>query len=220
MIGLVITVFNRPEYTRRCLDSLSQADLTNCTICIVDDGSRCKETKSLIDNCELPAKTIKIRSRRNLGVSASLMTGFDTLKDCDILTNLDNDAIIKPNFLSVLTNLLERFPDRIITGFNTDTINERGEVRHKIISDLKDHREKSSCGGLNTMFTKDTYLKWVRPELFSSRKGGNWDTNVTRAMAAVGLHVIAAKPSVIQHIGTESTFKGRINPDVSLDFSL
>lgn len=219
MIGIVVTIFGRPQYTRDCLSSLESADLSGCVLCLVDDKSPCIVTRAMIESYTLNTPVIKTTNRRNLGVARSLVKGFDLLfKDCDILLNLDNDAIVKPNFVSTLTELLDRFPDRVVTGFNTTTLNERGELRHPIISEGVDYVEKESCGGLNMVFTRKTYQNWVRPELISSSKMGNWDNNLTRKMSREGLYVVASKPSVVQHKGEVSTYRGRVNPDVSLDF--
>lgn len=219
MIGIVVTIFGRPQYTRDCLRSLESADLSGCILCLVDDKSPCRVTRAMIRSYTLKTPVIKTTNRRNLGVAKSLVEGFDLLlKDCDILLNLDNDAIVKPNFVSTLTELLDRFPDRVVTGFNTTTLNELGEPRHPIISEGVDYVEKESCGGINMTFTRETYLKWVRPELINSHKMSNWDNNLTRKMSKEGLYVVASKPSVIQHKGVVSTYKGRVNPDVSLDF--
>ena len=37
-VGIVVPVFGRPNYVRRCLESLAQSRLENCVICLVDES--------------------------------------------------------------------------------------------------------------------------------------------------------------------------------------
>lgn len=224
MIGLVITVHNRPDYTKKCLESLAKCDLSNVIVCVVDDYSTNRRIPAIINNHNLNCDEYKvINSQRNYGVASSLEIGFRYCirAGCNILCNLDNDSIVSKNFLDVTSYLLSIYNNRIITGFNTYVENEKGLKRHPIYKEHTDHVEKYSCGGINTMFTKATYAKYVHGALKRSRsKRSNWDVYVTRAMAKDGLYAVCSKPSVVEHIGDVSTFKKRVNPDKSCDFIL
>jgi glycosyltransferase involved in cell wall biosynthesis len=232
-IGIAITVFNRPEYLRRTLESIDATDFTaGCTLYMYNDGSTDKEAVSVFNewyphvDCRSirrycwessmsvktkRARTIKFTSRSNKGMFSGLEYCWDkAIKDgCTILSNLDSDVEVRPHWLSEEIKLLEMFPEDIITGFNTTS-----GGRHPIIEEYKEYRIKKSIGGINKMFTDKTYLKVVKPSL---KSGFRWDWSVCEKAAASGVKLICTKPSVVQHIGVSSTV-GHEDADIALDF--
>src|SRR5690606_26935169 len=105
------------------------------------------------------------------------------------------------------------------TGFNCDTLNANGSIRHKVIEQGEGYNIKASVGGINMLLTKETYANFVRPALVHSlEKHLNWDH---QASLKAG-RVVVCQPSVIQHIGYESSMghsgPGREQPDTSSDF--
>jgi glycosyltransferase involved in cell wall biosynthesis len=214
-IGLLITTFNRPEYLRQTLESLKRADLHNAQIFIVDDCSRDNETLRLI------APYNKIRNQRNLSIRHCIQIGFDYLiaRGCDVLINIDSDAIVRVDFMSRLLDLYKQFPDRIISGFNTLSKSRTGITRHPIIMQGNGYVEKLSIGGINMLMGIKTYNEIVKPGLLESqRTRDHWDKIVCRISNEKGKTIIVSSPSVIQHIGFDSAMGHRDNPDVAHDF--
>jgi glycosyltransferase involved in cell wall biosynthesis len=214
-IGLLITTFNRPEYLRQTLDSLKRADLHGAQILIVDDCSRDNETLRLIN----PYK--KIRNYKNLSIRYSIQIGFDYLikQGCDTLVNLDSDAIVRCDFLTRLLELYKRFPDRIISGFNTLSRSRTGILRHPVIKQGNGYVEKESIGGINMLMSVKTYYEIVKPALLESQQTkDHWDKIACRISKEQGKTIIVSSPSVIQHIGISSAMGHRDNPDVAQDF--
>lgn len=224
-LGLIIAAFNRPEYLRQCLASVKAADLSQVqTVLIVDDKSSDPETIQLINDFELEGvELIKAFSKENRSIKGSLLFGLDLLfQSCDIVTNLDGDAIVRKDFISVLLQQKEDYPDHLITGFNCLTKNKDGSVRHKILGEGERCNWKISVGGINLLYDTRQYEKWVRPTLVKCLEhGGNWDDHTCRASFASGKFIICCVPSVVQHIGIESAMghsAGGEPPDVSTDF--
>lgn len=219
-IALLITCYNRPEYLRRTIASLERSDLSKVDVMVIDDASTDKETLFILEN-EVPKEWEILFASENGSIKKSLLTGFDHLfsEGFDIVINLDGDALVRNDFVSVLLSLHKRFPENLITGFNSDTLNADGSIRHHIIEQGEGFNVKKSVGGINMLVTKQTYTNYVRPALVHTlQHSGNWDNNA--CLRSPG--VIVAQPSVIQHIGYESSMghsgEGREKPDTASDF--
>lgn len=207
MIGLVVTVYNRPQYLERCLQSLDAADLSMVKVVFVDDASTDPKVSELLSGRRV------IRSNKNKGVALSLRDGFDYLiaNGFTKLMNLDADAVVSRNFVSVLNDLHETHGG-IVTGFNTLTCSERGNIRHPIVKQMDGYCIKKSIGGINMMFNAQVYANIVRPALSMM---GHWDWNVVRRHRGL---FICSSPSVVEHIGFESSLGNVEEPDKSIDF--
>ena len=224
-LGLIITTFNRVDYLRQCLSSISKADLSQvATIMIVDDCSTDKETIKLINDFELEGvELIKAFSKENRSIKGSLLFGLDLLfNSCDVVTNLDGDAIVTKSAFNRLLELHERFSEHIVSGFNCFTKNKDGSERHKVLDKQDTFTRRQSVGGINMIFSKERYYKWVRPALLKSiEQRLNWDDHTCRASWADGFEIITSSPSCVQHIGFESSMghsTGGEPPDVASDF--
>lgn len=211
--GLIITSFNRPEYLRECLDSVKRANVPADNILIVDDGSNDAETQKLI--FEFAGGRI-IKLQRN-GIKNSLGMGYDywfNKKNIDLVINLDADGIVSNNFIERLLDLKKRFPDNIVSGFNTTVKN-----RNPIIEEHEDYFLKKYASGINICINKQEYEKYVLPAL--QKPIGNWDFDASKLHEADGKGVIVAKPSVVQHIGKISAMGHATNGepmDEAFDF--
>jgi hypothetical protein len=92
------------------------------------------------------------------------------------------------------------YPEDLITGFNCDTKNRDGSERHKRLANFIDHVIRASVGGINMMFSVETYEKHVKPAL---NKVGNWDHN---SCLSIG-RAISLVPSAVQHLPGVSSFR-------------
>lgn len=224
MVGIVITVFNRLEYTKQCIDSLMKANLSDCSVVIVDDCSTDGETPEYLHELAKNKLFTVLKTSENKGVSGALMLGLNHVFEVLQLPFgmvLDNDMIVKPDFVQKLMRVQAFNYDRIISGFNTNTTNEKGRVRHIVVRKRPNegYVEKRSIGGANMLFGKKVFYTFIKPALHRcSGKYHNWDTDASRRMAVRGLFPICLIPSVVSHIGIESTFEGRNNPDTCSDF--
>jgi glycosyltransferase involved in cell wall biosynthesis len=223
-IGLTISCYKRPQYLKQCLDYLRLSNLDGVTICIVDDGSDDMETLRLIDAFRLEYNNTclceyKISSK---GIESSLLYGFEKLiyLGCDVIMNLDSDAIVKNNFITVLIGLHKKHSDTIVTGFNTLVPDYKTrKSRHPIVAWQEGYVSKFSIGGINMVMNKLVYEKYVKYEL---TKGYGWDWRVCQNIRKDNKLFVVSTPSVIQHIGIngDSTVNGKhnLNPDIAADF--
>lgn len=213
-IGICMTVYNRPDYLIQTVDSLEDA-MIGQTVVVVDDCSTDDRTIGLLS--KLRYRVIKTHTRSN--VYGALKLGISKLieLDCTHIIILDSDAIVKPNFIEKLTELQNKFPNQIVTGFNCTTKDKDGKERHRIIDAGEGWNKKHSIGGINMMFSVETYKKYVLPELDNCirLKKGQWDMNVCKRIGGA----YSTVPSVVQHIGFYSSM-GHMHdyPDVADDF--
>lgn len=183
-------------------------------IIIVDDCSTDEETLELIRKFRISNVWIgKIFLPKNRGIKNSLLEGCSVALSVhpDLLINLDGDAIVKPDFIKRLTELHTEHPDHIISGFNSLNVDAKGNLRNPIIEEHENHYLKKHANGINMCFTPEQYEKHIKPALRKAQ--GNWDYDSTNSKGFV-----IAKPSLVQHIGVNSSMGHTEDPDVAADF--
>ena len=217
-VGLVIPVYGRLPYLRQCFESLKKADLSRISeVVIVDDCSPDTNVWDYLKTSHFANQEV-IVAAKNCGVSESLRVGLKRLmeKGCDTFINLDSDAIVSKDFVSVLLSYHKRFPNTIVSGFNTLTRNSRGRERHPVFRNHFGFVEKRTIGGINMCFSKALLGSVILPAL---RTKGHWDWNACVYMRRKRNRFIVTTPSVVQHIGFESAVGNTDTPDVAHDFS-
>lgn len=224
-IGIVITLHNRAEYTRQCFKSLRQLEYPSGTVfCLMDDCSTEIEATEAMYSFYIPdCPTMKNFSPKQKGVAANLIDGIEQLfaVGCDLIINIDNDAIVNKTFLKVLLGLHKKFPDSIVTGFNSLNKNSDGSERHPIIERGKGYLKKTSVGGINMCFGKSEYDKYLKVAMQNAAKGGdNWDRQACIAAMKDNRPIICSDPSVVQHISAFSAMGHTDEPDRADDFWL
>lgn len=210
MIGLLINTYNRPQYLEKCIASIRKANLDGVFILVVDDCSTDRRVFQMLNGFLIH------RMDQNKSIRYTLEVGYDFLfgQGCDIVINLDADAIVHPDFVPRLVELHKQFPDKIITGFNSLVIG-----RHPIFEQHPTYCVKKSCGGINMLVTKQMYNQVVLPALKSAQKSrGHWDDVVSEKVRKSGGTFICTTPSVVQHIGFNSAMGHHANPDYAHDF--
>lgn len=227
MIGLVITTFNRANYLHLCFESLLRADLSNIDrIVIVDDNSTDPEVIPLINqfSIRVQCNVGTILKQENKSIKDSLLTGINNLLEwgCDTFINLDGDAIVRNDFVDRLLDLKQKYPALIVTGFNCNTLNRDGSIRHKHLYSEPGAIFRESVGGINMCFHRDQYLKYIKPALVQTLNyGGNWDALSCKNSMADSLPIAVTVPSVVNHIGLTSSMghdAGGEPADVADDF--
>lgn len=233
-VGLLICTYNRPEYLKLCLESLKRADLSKVNAMIfVDDNSSNLETVDLIHNFSEFGLNVNPTEKFNLeksfkdqnkSIKHSLLTGFQYLLEygCDTFINLDGDAIVRNDFVDVLLSHHEKYPEGIVTGFNCNTLNRDGSIRHKNLWVQDGVLFRESVGGINMCFGRSAYFNFVKPALLHTlQHGGNWDHMTCINSMAASLPIAVTVPSVVQHIGINSSMghdAGGEPADVADDF--
>lgn len=209
-IGIVIPIYNRPEYVKQCFDSLLAADIPKGTaIVLVDDGSN-EETKQIIYKfCFENYKKLNIIKlhKANEGVKKALLFGVEHLINsggCDLIINLDSDAIVKPDFIDEIVGLYKA-TGLITSGFNNP---KEPQVHHGTLRGIKAH-----ANGINMCFNREQYESHIKPALLAT--SGNWDYMASESAGKVAITI----PSCVQHIGLKSSM-GHVGADIAEDFKM
>lgn len=225
--ALIITTYNRPYYLSQCFDTVRAAFIPEVTlIIIVDDASTDQETINLIKSFTInEIAIIKIFKKENKTVCSSLLMGIERAfeEGCDVIINLDGDAIVSAWFMDNLLRVKSLYENHIITGFNSTTKNRDGSERHRLASypyiDQESVVFKESVGGINMCFNKEDFEKHIRLALVKGAlKQGNWDHLASISAAKSNEHIAALKKSVVQHIGFDSSMGHNEPPDTSDEF--
>jgi hypothetical protein len=212
-IGIVMTVFDRPEYVEKSLSSLANTTFpkgTVTTIVIVNDNSTDKKIDKILKNFNIHGvNKVIFNNEENIRTWNCLIKGFDYLynKNVDVMMSLDSDAIVKKDWLVKVLDLHKKFPETIVSGFNANS--------HKASSEIDTYYVKKTIGGINMVFNWGTYLDIIRTNLVSGL--ASWDWKVCDYINRSNMSFYVTKPSVIQHIGADSSL-GHGGHDVALDF--
>jgi glycosyltransferase involved in cell wall biosynthesis len=223
MNGLVIACYNRAQYLKQCLESISACEIPPDTlIVLIDDHSTDAEAKQLFAEFYIPdVEIVKMVNQKNSGIAFSLLKAYNRCftKGCNVVTNLDNDAIVKPDFLKKVFDFYGKHPRKIVTAFNSMTKNANGTERHHVIERSEGYVTKKSVGGINMVCDQYAFANYIEPALHQSiNKTGNWDHMACINAAESGNPVVCMTPSLVQHIGFESSMNHREQPDIAEDF--
>ena len=202
---LLIRSYNRPEYLRTTLESILASDVHRCTKrYIYDDGSERVETLRLLSDpayVEVPTKEfVVLRNAANVGCKQSYVQALahvkrDNLGANTLVCTVDNDVVVKKDFIAVLTReyakarSLFRTTDLLLTGFNPTNAHANR------IEDHATFYRKETCGGVNFVFHID-FLDFI-----AQHWGENLDFGVNYAMHAQNMPLLCLQTSVLNHIG-------------------
>lgn len=198
--AIVIPIYNRPDYVRRCFESLRALTVKPDMFVLVDDGS----------TVELPAFDGNWIRKQNGGVKSALLTGIEWAfsNGAELVINLDSDAIVKPDFVGRLVELHSRYEgEYIVSGFN----NPKEKKIQSIIYKPEDHTIKRHVNGINMCFNREQYEAHIKPALL--KRSGNWDYDASELAGNVAITI----PSCVQHIGMVSSM-GHTGADRAHDF--
>jgi hypothetical protein len=112
---IVLFVYNRPEHTRRTVESLLKNNLSgNSSVFIFSDGPKSDSDSLKIKSVREYVKSIKgfenieIKSRdKNIGLANSVISGMnEILSFNESIIAMEDDLITSPSFLSFMNNAL------------------------------------------------------------------------------------------------------------------
>ena len=124
MFSVIIPVYNGEKHIDNAIESVLKQDLDDYEIIIVDDGSK-DNTAAVLEKYR-QSENIRIISQKNQGVSAARNRGMDEAKG-SYFVFLDADDIWYPDHLSVMSSLIEKYPDAGLYGTFTRTHLVSGE---------------------------------------------------------------------------------------------
>lgn len=212
-IIFLLRSYNRPEYLIETLKHLDNSDVNDCIKKIIYDDNSNKKTLKILKKYD---KKYEIIYNNKNFKQKSMVKFLDIIqkkyKDYDFICYLDNDAIVKPNFIEKCINTFylikkeQNLNDNkiILTGFNCPN--------HRILKKYNKYVRKNSIGGIHMFFHKSLIYK-IR----------NWwdsgeDWGIVRNFKKEKGEFYSTKPSIIQHIGKIGYNSNGIKYDKSLDF--
>ena len=105
-VSLIITVYNKAPFLRRCLDSVANQTSQNAEVWIIDDCSADGSDK-ICDEYGEKNKWVVIHNAVNKGVSEARNIGLDNAKG-DYVTFLDADDVLLPNAIEIMEKVSDR----------------------------------------------------------------------------------------------------------------
>ena len=208
----MITVYNRPGYFKRTLQSLSNSDLPDTVIMLIDDLSEDQATLDLVEHYSHPqAPVIKAKRvgfsedyPRPATINQNLLFGWSYLAShfqTTYLSNLDADMIVRRDWMSKLLTthrlISEKCNKFILSGFNTPA--------HEVVETYQEYYRKRTLGGAHLFFHANELAEVVYAGtiLLTSSKSAGWDLVLIDYLLSRDYRFYATRPSVVQHIGKD-----------------
>lgn len=102
MISLVIPVYNKAPFLKRCLDSVANQYNKNVQVIVIDDGS----TDGSGEICDSYSKWFEIYHTKNMGVSEARNYGINIAQG-EYIVFLDADDALAPGALTIMSKIVK-----------------------------------------------------------------------------------------------------------------
>jgi len=204
-ISVIICVYNREDFIKRCLDSIKSQDFENYEIVVVDDGSS-DRTGEILKSYMINPKFKICFNRENKGLMASRNIGVEE-SNSDIVAFTDSDCIVDKNWLDQLIKPFDSDMDIVITGGSISDGESEGYwslVSRGIYNLKKGSGYVKRIIGCN-MAIKKTFLENNRFD--ETLKYGADETDLCRRASNSGLKVYFTEDAKITHFH-RTTLKG------------
>lgn len=145
LVSIVVPIYNKEKYLKKCIDSLLNQSYKNIEIILVNDGStdRCEELcKSYLD------KKIKYYYKENGGVSSARNYGIKKAAG-EYLLFVDADDYVSYDYVEKLYN--NRF-DFVMCSFKT-------QVGEKIYNEYSLDKEVNNINDLNNLLFSNEFKR-------------------------------------------------------------
>lgn len=122
---ILLFVYNRPEHTRRCIESLIRNSLASDSILyIYADGAKDATQQPAVDKVRSYLRTISgfqavnlIERNENWGLARNIIDGVTTqVKQYGRVIVLEDDLVVAPYFLTFMNEALETYKDEPKVG--------------------------------------------------------------------------------------------------------
>jgi GT2 family glycosyltransferase len=214
-IDLFISYYNRPEYLKQSLKSLTKSirDIIP-DVLLTDDGSNSPEIVEIVGTFidEYPGKVIFKSNPVNLGIPyGKLMRIRNTIMiedyDKPLFLISDSDMIYKARWIETLLKIYQDTGAPLVTGFHTISNGHVARV------EFKTYRTKHHIGGCSLLVSTEFY----KSHPFMERR--EWDFRMCeRAWEQYEMGVVCSKPSVADHIGQHGVWARSNYYDQAEDF--
>lgn len=192
---IIMPVWNEPELTRKCVESIEKNTSLGYRIILVDNASG-NETASYLKGLSEKNKgrVTLIRNKENVGFPKAVNQGI-ALSSAPYLCILNNDTEVYKGWLTEMVNIAESNPD---IGILNPASNNLGLC--KPLEGLSGKWiEMSSCIGFCMLIKREVVQKIGKlDEIYSP---GNFeDTDFSRSAIKAGYKCVMAKGAYVYHV--------------------
>lgn len=136
--SVVIPLYNKERHIKRAINSVLSQTYQKFEVIVVDDGST---DQSLKRATEIVDSRIKFIEQRNKGVSSARNTGIKHAS-YNYIGLLDADDMWKPNFLSVIKKMIQKYPGAGAYGTSNERVTAKGEiVVQQLLNSINAHED-------------------------------------------------------------------------------
>jgi glycosyltransferase involved in cell wall biosynthesis len=194
-LTIILSVYNRPNYTRRALSSLLENTKNN--ILIVDDLSKELNWKRTLNMIKDFPNVEYIKMSQNWGID-QLIKLYPTFCDTKYIYITENDMLISSKIdeeISRMLRIIEKNRKIIGTFYNSEYHNELGDFQDG------NYVIKESTGGTSILIERELFARFI-DYLQKKPKYPSWDWAFSNFIKEKDLTLISTKDSYAQHIGT------------------
>jgi len=123
-LSVLTTVYNAEKYIQAAVESILNQTYADFEFIIINDGST-DGTLALLEGFAVQDKRIRLISRENKGLVASLNEGLE-LVNTPLIARMDADDIAMPNRLEEQVAFLKLNPDVVVVGGSVIIIDDEG----------------------------------------------------------------------------------------------
>ena len=218
-VSIIIPVYNRIEYTRKCLESVFEFGSKYDFEIIVVDNYSTDGTKEYLDG--LGEKITAVHNKENLGFARASNMGAKHAKG-EYLLFLNNDTIVTKNWMDILVRELDNNQNVAIAGskllFPDETIQHAGVVfdENKLPYHIyaREIKEKDYVNKKRTFNALTAACMLVRKSIFNevgcfdeNFLNGYEDIDLCLKIKELGMDIMYCPESVLYHY--ESISEGR-----------
>jgi glycosyltransferase involved in cell wall biosynthesis len=128
--SVVIPLYNKKAYIKRCLRSVLRQTHTDFEVLVINDGSTDGSEQELD---HFPDERVRLIRQTNQGVSVARNKGVD-LASNDVVFFLDADDTWEPTFLEEMARLVAVCPDAGVYAGGTRKIFADGRALHNVLA--------------------------------------------------------------------------------------
>lgn len=207
LVSIVIPVFNRPDLTKVCLDSILKYTSYSFELILVQEGDDPEITKLL--------KTYGAKFSHNMvpkGFAGAMNTGFELSKGSHICF-LNNDIVAIPNWLTYMMEAFERDPEvGLVTPTYTETKSKQNIDFNKKEDNFTYVEDPMGLKGVCFLISREALDKigtWDE----SFGRGGGEDNDICIRLDKAGYKLVIARKSFIYHYGS-AAFRELFDNDI------
>lgn len=133
LITVVIPVYNKKEYVRKCIDSILAQTYSNLEVLLINDGST-DDSVAILDEYKALDNRIRVIHKENGGLSNTRNRGISEAKG-EFIGFIDADDYIEKDMYANLIAAYQEYPDITFAQIMSQNVYEDGKVFSEPLKD-------------------------------------------------------------------------------------